>query len=56
MNGQSGLRPETRNCFSTGVITWDLFVGHQTMEMYGKFEGFPLNGALFGLENIMPPV
>ena len=26
-----------------------LFGGHQTMEMYGKFEGFPINSALFGL-------
>ena len=26
-----------------------LFGGHQTMQMYGKFDGFPKNSALFGL-------
>ena len=26
-----------------------LFGGDQPMQMYGKFEGFPLNSALFGL-------
>ena len=25
------------------------FGGNQTMQMYGKFEGFPLSSALFGL-------
>ena len=31
-------------------------VGHQTMQMYGKFEGFPFNSALFGLVILMTPV
>ena len=26
-----------------------LFGGDQTMQMYGKFEGFPINSALFGV-------
>jgi len=26
-----------------------LFGGHQTMQIYGRFEGFPINNALFGL-------
>ena len=25
-----------------------LFGGYQTMQMYGKFDGFPINSALFG--------
>ena len=33
----------------SGVIKWDPFWGNQTMQMYGKFEGFPLNSALLGL-------
>ena len=26
-----------------------LFGGHQPMQMYRKFKGFPINSALFGL-------
>ena len=31
-------------------------LGDQTMQIYGKFEGFRLNSALFGFGNIMTPV
>ena len=33
---------------STGIIKFPIG-GNQTMQMYGNFEGFPLNSALFGL-------
>ena len=35
---------------SARLIRYYLFGGgYQTMQMYGKFEGFPINIALFGL-------
>ena len=33
----------------SGIIQWNPFWGNQTMRLYGKFEGFPLNGKFFGL-------
>ena len=39
-----------------GLVVWQggimdnyPFGGNQTMQIYGNFEGFPLNSALFGL-------
>ena len=32
-----------------GSLNGNPFGGNQTMQMYGDFEAFPLNGALFGL-------
>ena len=32
-----------------GIIKGHLFGGHQTMHMYDKLEGFPINSALLGL-------
>ena len=32
-----------------------IFGGHQTMQMYGKFEGFPMNSALSGLVSYNDP-
>ncbi len=33
----------------SGIIKLPIWGGDQTIQMYGKFEGFPFNGALFGL-------
>ena len=39
----------------TGVITLPFWGGYQTIEMYGNFQGFLYNSALFGLVNMMTP-
>ena len=40
----------------TGIIKGHPFGGNQTMQMYGNFEGFPFNGALFGLVSYNDPL
>ena len=32
----------------SGILNY-LFGGNQTVQMYGRFEGFPISSALFGL-------
>ncbi len=47
-----------RTCIRDQQISHNLpiFVGgDQRMQMYGNFEGFPLNSALFGLVMQWPP-
>ena len=46
------IRPRTK----AGIIKFSYFVGDQTVQIYGKFEGFSLDSAVLGLAIKMTPV
>ena len=53
MKGSQVGDTELMSCFTNMMLFQGslhyLFGGHQTMRIYGKFDGFPINSALLGL-------
>ena len=67
LDGDVILKPPKLNIFSSwqrceiqyfrgSLYKSPMFGGDQTMQIYGKFDGFPYDSALFGLGNIMSTV